>query len=76
MGNENIRMMKRHKLVPLVLLIYLIVVGVFAWPGRNPDISYLQYGITIGVTVVCIVVLSYLLKKRDETRKKNREGKK
>ena len=66
-------MMKRHKLVPLVLLIYLVAISVYAWPGRNPDITYWQYGITIAVTVVCIIVLSYLMKKREEARNKNRD---
>lgn len=67
--------MKRHKLVPLALLTYLVAISIYAWPGRNPEVSYWQYGITIGVTVVCIIVLSYLMKKREETRNQNRNKK-
>ncbi len=62
--------MKRSRIIPLALLVYLIVISIYAYPGRNHklNITWEQYGLTIGITLVCIIVLSYLLKKRDKTR--------
>ncbi len=64
--------LKRHITVPLLLLAYLIGISVYAWPPRNPGISFTQYWLTIAISLACIVVLSYFLKKRDGFRDKNR----
>ena len=60
--------MKRSVILPLILLIYLIGISIYAWPGRNPEISFMQYGITIAVTLIVIVILFFLLKRRDKLR--------
>ena len=67
--------LKRSRTIPLILLAYLIFMGFYAWPGRNPHVSFTQYWITMGVTFVCIIILSYTLKRRDEFREKHKTGK-
>lgn len=66
--------MKRSRILPLVLLVYLVGISIYSWPGRNPEISYLQYGLTIGITLVCIIALTFFLKKRDKFRDENRNN--
>jgi peptidoglycan biosynthesis protein MviN/MurJ (putative lipid II flippase) len=63
---------KRSVLMPLALLIYLIFIAIYAYPGRNPEINvtWLQYAITAGVTLACIIVLRILMVKREKMRKK------
>lgn len=68
---------KRSIITPLALLIYLIAIAVYAYPGRNPDMSitWVQYGLTIGITLVCIIVLRILLIKRENAREKMKKEK-
>ena len=66
--------------MPVALLLYLATMAIYAWPGRNPgnSLSYTNYWATIGVTLACIIALTYFLKKRDKfrnERKKNEENK-
>ena len=66
--------------MPVALLLYLAAMAIYAWPGRNPgsSLSYTNYWATIGVTLACIIALTYFLKKRDKfrnERKKNEENK-
>jgi len=62
--------MKRYILLPLALLVYLAVMAYFTYPGRNESLSYTQYYITIGITILILIALSFFLKKKDENRKK------
>ena len=62
--------LKRSLVVPLALLIYLIGISIYAYPERNPEITWSQYWMTIGITLVCIVILKFLLAKRDKMREK------
>lgn len=72
--------MKKQYTVPAILLLYLTGIALYTYPGRNPQISWWQYGLTIGITFVCIIALSYLLKRkakfREEMRRKREEEKK
>ena len=66
--------------MPVALLLYLAAMAIYAWPGRNPgnSLSYANYWATIGVTLACIIALTYFLKKRDKfrnERKKSEENK-
>ncbi len=70
--NESMKL-KRSTTIPLILLIYLIGMSIYAWPGRNQGLSYIQYGATILVTLACIVFLWILFKKRDKMRDKNKK---
>jgi len=62
--------MKRHITIPLLLLIYLAAVAYFAYPAKNPTLSYTQYFITLGVTLAVIIAASYFIRKKDENAKK------
>lgn len=64
--------MKKHYIIPAVLLVYLGGIAVYTYPERKPDISWMQYGLTIGITFVCIVILAYLLKRREVIREDNK----
>ncbi len=68
---------RRSVLMPIALLIYLAAMAVYAWPGRNPNstLSYTNYWATIGVTLACILALTYFLKRRDKFRNENKENK-
>ena len=60
--------LKKSTTVPLALLIYLIAISIYAYPGRKPDVSWGEYGFTIGITLVCIILISYLYRRRDKYR--------
>lgn len=68
---------KKYILIPLALLVYLGFMAYISYPGKNPELSYTQYYITIAITLVIIAILPYFLKRRDEFRNKikNREKK-
>ena len=63
--------------MPIALLLYLAAMAIYAWPGRNPgsSLSYTNYWATIGVTLACIIALTYFLRKRDKFRNKNKKDK-
>jgi hypothetical protein len=44
----------------------------FAYPGKNPEggLSYVQYYITIGITLIIIGLLAYFLKRKEDNKKK------
>jgi len=60
---------KRHIGVPATLLVYLIAMGIYTWPGRQMGISYVQWCVIVVFTLICIVILYFLLKKREKYRK-------
>lgn len=67
--------MKKINITSAVLLIYLIVMSVIGWPGRNPNNTYMEYFCMIGITLVVICLLRYLqirrMKMRDAWKKDN-----
>jgi hypothetical protein len=44
----------------------------FAYPAKNPEggLSYVQYYLTIGVTLIIIGLLAYFLKKKEDKKNK------
>ena len=61
---------KRSIGLPAALLLYLIVIAIYAWPGRLPQITYTQWIVTVAITLGCIVALYFFLKKREKFRNK------
>ncbi|MCL2649596.1 MAG: hypothetical protein FWD60_01055 [Candidatus Azobacteroides sp.] len=59
---------KRSIGVPAALLLYLIAIGIYAWPGHNSNVTYGQWTAVITVTFGCIVVLYFLLRRRERHR--------
>ena len=61
---------KRSIGVPAALFLYLIVMAVYTWPGRKPEVTYTQWIVTVAITFACIIALHFVLKKRDKFRNK------
>jgi len=59
---------KRAIGVPAALLLYLIVMAIYAWPGRHPEVTYTQWIVTVIITLACIVFLYFFMKKREKFR--------
>lgn len=62
--------MKKINITSSLLLVYLIVMSVIGWPGRNPHNSYTEYFCMIGATLFVIILLRYLQIKRLKMRSK------
>lgn len=43
-----------------MLFIYLGVVGLITWPGRNPHIAWSDYFVMLGATAFVIVLLRFV----------------
>lgn len=67
--------MKKHIVIPLALLIYLIGIAYLTFPGRNPDLGYTQYYISLGVTLVVIIGVYLAFKKKEDRAKKDKNKK-
>ena len=65
--------MKRINILTIVLLGYLFIMSVLGWPGRNSHLSYTEYFIVIGVSVVVIFILRYLRIRVFKMRNKNNQ---
>mgnify|MGYP005842318191 FL=1 len=52
--------MKRINITTGVLLVYLLVMCVWGWPGKQPDPDWVQYFSVLGVSLFVIFLLRYL----------------
>lgn len=68
--------MKKINITTAVLLIYLIVMSVIGWPGKQANPDYVQYFCVMGATVLVICFLRYLQIKRLKIREKMKNEKK
>lgn len=67
--------MKRYKkstIIPLTLLLYLAAMSVIGFPYYQAG-RYLYYFGIIGMTLLAIVILHFLLKKKEKIRKEREE---
>lgn len=64
--------MKKSTCIPLLLLAYL---GVMSYIGRGEFLAgnYLYYFGIIGITLLCIILLHFFMKKRDKLRRQREE---
>lgn len=64
--------MKKSTYIPLLLLAYL---GVMSYIGRGEFLAgnYLYYFGIIGITLLCIILLHFFMKKRDKLRRQREE---
>ena len=69
--------MKRHIMLPVILLIYLAFMAYFTYPGKtgNEHISLTQYYATIGITLIVIIALYFFQKKKDKNKEKYKKDK-
>jgi len=65
--------MKKVNITSIALLIYLIAMSVYGWPGRNPNLNYIEYFSIIGATIFVIILLRFLQIKRLKMRNKWKE---
>ena len=68
--------MKKVNITTAVLLIYLIVMSISGWPGKQADPDYVQYFVVIAATVLVIGLLRFLQIKRLKIRDKMKDEKK
>ena len=68
--------MKKVNITTAVLLIYLIVMSIIGWPGKQANPDYVQYFGVIAATVLVIGLLRFLQIKRLKIRDKIKDGKK
>lgn len=62
--------MKKINITTALLCIYLLVVGVLYWPGKNPQIDDTTYYTVLGGTVFIIIVLRIIQIRRLKLREK------
>lgn len=65
--------MKKINITTSILLIYLIVMSIWGWPGKLPDPDWLQYFLVMGLSLIVIFLLRYLQIKRKKMRDKWKE---
>ncbi len=66
--------MKKYILIPSVLLAYLAVMSYIGYPSYvSGAISELYYFGVIGICLVIIIVLYFLIKKREQYRKERND---
>jgi putative Mn2+ efflux pump MntP len=64
--------MKKINITTIVLLIYLLIMSIIGWPGKQVNPNYIQYFAVIGATLLIIFLLRFLQIKRFKNRDKNR----
>ena len=67
--------MKKVNILTIALLVYLLVMSYIGWPGRNENLSYTEYFIVIGVSVVVIFLLRFLRIRLMKMRERHKEDK-
>lgn len=67
--------MKRSIIIPGVLLIYLFVMAWLGWPHYSAEGKYWEFAGIIGITLIVILLLYFLLRRRDRLRQELRKQK-
>lgn len=62
------RNIKKHNLLPLVLLVYLIVNAVIAFPAYRSSGNWNEFFSIIGLFLLLALVLYFVLKKKQQLR--------
>lgn len=65
--------MKKINIITIALLGYLLIMSYIGWPGRNEHMSYTEYFLVIGGTVVIILLLRYLRIRMLKMRNKSKD---
>ena len=64
---------KRHIVIPIVIIIYTIVIAVYATQKYYTPENKNAYFFVIGVNLTLAIVLYFILKKREEWRNNNKK---
>lgn len=66
--------MKKHIIIPAILLIYLAVMSYIGYPEyANGNFSPLYYFGVIGISLGIIIILFFFIKKREQMRKERKD---
>ncbi len=65
--------MKRINITSLVLLVYLAVMAVIGWPGKQAEPNYTEYFCIIGLSIAVILLLRYVQIRRMKIREQLRK---
>lgn len=63
---------KRHIFIPIVILIYTVVIAIYAASKYYTSENKGSYFLVVGVNLALAVILYFILKKRDTLRNKNK----
>jgi len=61
---------KRHILIPLLLLIYITVMAVMALPRYQESGNWGEFSIIIGISLLIIILLYFVYKRKQNIREK------
>ncbi|MGV8962489.1 MAG: hypothetical protein ACOH2V_03810 [Candidatus Saccharimonadaceae bacterium] len=64
---------KRHIVIPIVIIIYTIVIAVYATQKYYTPENKNAYFFVIGVNLTLAIVLYFILKKREDWRNNNKK---
>ena len=67
--------MKRINITTAILLIYLLVMSIIGWPGRNPQNGYTEYILVMGGSLIVIFILRFVQIKRFNARQELKDKK-
>lgn len=62
------RKIKRHILLPLVLVLYFAGMAVIAYPRYQASGNWREYYVTIGICLLIVLLLFFILKRRQKIR--------
>ena len=64
------RKFKRHILIPLILLVYVAIMVVMALPKYQESGNWNEFTIILAVSLILIVVIHFVYKKKEKLREK------
>ncbi|GHT37219.1 hypothetical protein FACS189435_1740 [Bacteroidia bacterium] len=66
--------MKKINITTGLLLVYLVVMSVIGWPGKEPEPDWGQYFLVAGITLGVILLLRFIQVYRLKLREKQKNG--
>jgi len=64
------RRIKKHILFPVVLLIYVALLGIMTYPRYHASGNWSEYYSVIGVSLLLAVLLFFILKRKQKLRER------
>ena len=64
------RRIKKHILFPVVLLIYVVLLGIMTYPRYQASGNWSEYYSVIGVSLLLAVLLFFILKRKQKLRER------
>lgn len=61
---------KRHILIPLLLLIYVVIMVIMAFPNYQESGNWNEFSIILVISLLLIVLLYFIYKRKDKLRDK------